>query len=746
MPLPARFPVASPYGSRPEEDVMHRTPLVPRRAGTTAPSARAAFITLLIAVVVVAGARLVLAAAGMQVMGMAEYSTLIPVVAAALLPLRQTLIVGLANLVVAILAYGILLPSMSHASRITVITALVASILVSLAVCRARIAAERSLKGLMVARERLTLLSEASTRVGGTLDVARTGEELAEVAVRRFADQAAVDLFDPVLKGEEPAPGPRAGPVTLRRVARRSVPTALAAAAPPDSSTVTYRSGSMPALSLLRGVPMHRQFTDAADGEECWPADPNGTGTQAPHSALAVPLRARGVTLGAALFTRSRHRDPFDADDVLLAQEIAARAAVCVDNARRYTHERATSVALQRSLLPQAIPPQPAVQAVARYLPADIEAGVGGDWYDVIPLSGARVALVVGDVVGHGIRASAAMGRLRAAVRTLADIDLPPDELLTHLDDIVIRLQSETAPTPAGSGEDAVTDADVGEFVATCLYMVYDPISRRCTAARAGHPPPAVVRPGEGARFLDLPASPPLGVGGLPFETAEILLPEGSLLALYTDGLVESPRHCLDERLDRLLDVLSESKPTLQDACDHVLDLLVDDRTRDDIALVVARTRALGDGHTVAWELLDDLSEVARARDLATLQLARWGLPEAAFLTELVVSELVTNAIRYGGSPVQLRLIRHDTLICEVSDGSHTAPHLSRARTFDEGGRGLFIVAQLAERWGTRQQSDGKTIWAELALPPADVPAPAPREMGRAGASKKIEEPAERCC
>ncbi|MET8292231.1 SpoIIE family protein phosphatase [Streptomyces sp. NPDC005132] len=728
MPLPARFPVASPYGSRPEEDdVMHRTPLVPRRTGTAAPSLRAAFITLLIAVVVVAGARLVLAAAGMQVMGMAEYSTLIPVVAAALLPLRQTLIVGLANLVVAILAYGILLPSMSHASRITVITALVASILVSLAVCRARIAAERSLKGLMVARERLTLLSEASTRVGGTLDVARTAEELAEVAVRRFADQAAVDLFDPVLKGEEPARGPHAGPVTLRRAARRSVPAALAAAAPPDSSTVTYRRGSMPALSLLRGVPMHGQFTDAADGEECWPADPNGTGTQAPHSTLAVPLRARGVTLGAALFTRSRHRDPFDADDVLLAQEIAARAAVCVDNARRYTHERATSVALQRSLLPQAVPPQPAVQAVARYLPADIEAGVGGDWYDVIPLSGARVALVVGDVVGHGIRASAAMGRLRTAVRTLADIDLPPDELLTHLDDIVIRLQSETAPTPAGSGEDAVADADVGEFVATCLYMVYDPISRRCTAARAGHPPPAVVRPGEGARFLDLPAGPPLGVGGLPFETAEIQLPEGSLLALYTDGLVESPRHGLDERLERLLEVLSESKPTLQEACDHVLDLLVDDRTRDDrtrddIALVVARTRALDDGHTIAWELLEDLSEVARARDLASLQVARWGLPEAAFLAELVVSELVTNAIRYGGSPVQLRLIRHDTLICEVSDGSNTAPHLRRARTFDEGGRGLFIVAQLAERWGTRQQSDGKTIWAELALPPATGP------------------------
>ncbi|MGQ5653876.1 SpoIIE family protein phosphatase, partial [Streptomyces sp. EKR5.2] len=240
------------------------------------------------------------------------------------------------------------------------------------------------------------------------------------------------------------------------------------------------------------------------------------------------------------------------------------------------------------------------------------------------------------------------------------------------------------------------------------------------------HPPPAVVHPGACARFLDVPAGPPLGVGGLPFETAEMHLPEGSLLALYTDGLVEAPRYCLDERLERLLEALSEPKPTLQDTCDHVLDRLVVDRTRDDIALVIARTQALDDRHTVAWELLDNLAEVARARDLASLQLAHWGLPEAAFLAELVVSELVTNAIRYGGSPVQLRLIRHDTLICEVSDGAHTAPHLRRARTFDEGGRGLFIVAQLAERWGTRQQSDGKTIWAELALPPATVPTPAP--------------------
>jgi anti-sigma regulatory factor (Ser/Thr protein kinase) len=358
------------------------------------------------------------------------------------------------------------------------------------------------------------------------------------------------------------------------------------------------------------------------------------------------------------------------------------------------------------------VPEQPAVEAATRYLPAGLRAGVGGDWYDVIPLSGARVALVVGDVVGHGVHASATMGRLRAAVRTLADVDLPPDELLTHLDDIVTRFRAETGEPVAGS-----PDAPAGEIVATCLYMVYDPVSRRCVAARAGHPPPAVVRPGSDVEYLDVPAGPPLGVGGLPFETVELRLPEGTLLALYTDGLIESPGHSLDEGLEHLQKALSEPIPSLEGLCDHVLDTQVDERSRDDVALVIARTRELDASHAAAREFAKDLAEVGRARDFASSRLAGWGLEELDFTAELVISELVTNAIRYGTGPVQLRLIRQDTLICEVSDGSNTAPHLRRARMFDEGGRGLFIVAQLAERWGTRQRPDGKTIWAELALP-----------------------------
>ncbi|MGW9031364.1 ATP-binding SpoIIE family protein phosphatase [Streptomyces sp. NPDC055722] len=669
------------------------------------------FAFLLLSVALFSGVQLALAVAHIHVMGLPEYSVLIPVVASALLSLRQTMIVGLFNLAAVIAIYGTLRQDIGSASQFVVITALAVALGISLAVCRVRITGERRLKHLMIARERLNLLSEASSRIGSTLNVARTAEELAEVAVHRFADHVTVDIFDWVLQGEEPTLEPHRGEITLRRIARQSDLVVLRGAVQLGRA-VTYRQGSAPALCLMTGEATRVQITDTGDAAH-WSADAIGADANAAHSALLVPLRARGMTLGAALFTRSQHRNPFDADDVLLAQEIAARAAVCVDNAHRYTREHNTSLALQQSLLPQVAPKQPAVEATTRYIPADSRAGVGGDWYDVIPLSGARVALVVGDVVGHGLHASATMGRLRTAVRTLADIDLPPDELLTHLNDLIIRAGTDMDHA-RGIGRDA--GADLSELVATCLYMIYDPVTRHCTAARAGHPPPALVRPGSQAEYIDIPAGPPLGVGGLPFETAELQLPEGSLLALYTDGLIESPNQGLDEGLERLRKALSEPKPSLEDTCDHILATLVDDRSRDDVALVIARTQELESKHVATWTLSENLAEVARARDLASLRLGGWDLEELAFTTGLIVSELVTNAIRHGGGPVQLRLIRQDTLICEVSDGSNTAPHLRRAQAFDEDGRGLFIVAQLAKRWGTRQGPGGKTIWAELAL------------------------------
>ena len=560
-----------------------------------------------------------------------------------------------------------------------------------------------------LARGRLALLNEASIRIGSTLDLARTAQELADVAIPQLADFVTVDLLPAIEGGDDPRAGSPPSPVMLRRVAYQSVLEDSPEVVVERGTVAAYPDDSTAAKCLTTGRPLIENVTASSMDrvESQTPDRAERMRRYGFHSVLAVPMRARGITLGVATFSRHRRPEPFEQDDLLLGEEITARAAVCIDNARRYTRERRTSLTLQSSLLPQRLPPQAAVDVASRYLPASTQAGVGGDWFDVIPLSGARVALVVGDVVGHGIQASATMGQLRTAVRTLADVDLPPDELLTHLDDLVIHLSAEA--------ESAVgTTGDIG---ATCLYAVYDPVSRRCTLARAGHPVPAVATPDGAVEFPDVPAGPPLGLGGLPFEVTEIELPEGSLLALYTDGLIEDRGRDIDEGLDALREVLARPASSLESTCDTVLQMLLPDRPADDVALLIARTRALDAAHVATWDVPPDPSAVAETRKNTCRQLATWGLDEAAFVTELVVSELVTNAIRYGGAPIQLRLIRDRNLICEVSDASNTAPHLRRARIFDEGGRGLLLVAQLTQGWGTRQTYTGKTIWAEQALP-----------------------------
>ncbi|MET7679786.1 SpoIIE family protein phosphatase [Streptomyces sp. NPDC005423] len=559
-----------------------------------------------------------------------------------------------------------------------------------------------------LARGRLALLNEASIRIGSTLDLARTAQELADVAIPHLADFVTVDLLPAIEGGDDPRAGSPPSPVVLRRVAYQSVLEGCPEVVVRRGTVAAYPDESTAARCLTTGRPLIENVTVPGIDQVARQAPDRAEQMRrfGFHSVLAVPMRARGITLGVATFSRHRRPEPFERDDLLLGEEITARAAVCIDNARRYTRERLTSLTLQSSLLPQRLPPQAAVDVASRYLPASTRAGVGGDWFDVIPLSGTRVALVVGDVVGHGIQASATMGRLRTAVRTLADVDLPPDELLTHLDDMVIRMSAE--------GESAADT--VGDIGATCLYAVYDPVSRRCTLARAGHPGPALVTPDGAVEFPDVPAGPPLGLGGLPFEVAEIELPEGSLLALFTDGLIEARGRDFDEGLDVLRKALARPAQSLESTCDTVLQALLPDHAADDVALLIARTCALDAAHVATWDVPPDPSAVAETRKKATRQLDAWGLDEAAFVTELVVSELVTNAIRYGGAPIQLRLILDRNLICEVSDASNTAPHLRRARTFDEGGRGLLLVAQLTQGWGTRQTYTGKTIWAEQAL------------------------------
>ncbi|MFF8432122.1 SpoIIE family protein phosphatase [Streptomyces sp. NPDC016566] len=550
-----------------------------------------------------------------------------------------------------------------------------------------------------VARERLNMLYDAGVGIGTSLDVARTAQELAELAVPRFADYVTVDLFDAVLNGEEPRPG-----TSLRRAACNGVRDD--APLYPVGERIRFVPTSPQARSLTTGQSVVEPVLREAPG---WLAqDLEHTGkivAHGIHSLITIPLRAGTLVLGVANFYRSEKPQPFDAEDLALAEELVARAAVSIDNARRYTREHSMAVTLQRSLLPRSLPEQGALEIAYRYLPA--QAGVGGDWFDVLPLSGTRVAMVVGDVVGHGLHAAATMGRLRTAVHNFSSLDLPPDELLGLLDELVGRIDQDETPA---DGAAAVTGA-------TCLYAVYDPVSRVCTVARAGHPPPALVHPDGRVEFPDVAAGPPLGLGGLPFETADLELEEGSRLVLYTDGLVEDRDRDIDEGLELLREALGRAPgASPEDTCRAVLDSLPN-RPSDDVALIVASTRVLGAGRVAEWQVPSDPVAVSEVRASVTRQLAEWDLDEMSFTTELILSELVTNAIRYGRGPIGVRLLRDRTLICEVSDRSTTSPHLRYAATTDEGGRGLFLVAQLAERWGTRYTHNGKIIWAEQPLP-----------------------------
>jgi PAS domain-containing protein/anti-sigma regulatory factor (Ser/Thr protein kinase) len=553
------------------------------------------------------------------------------------------------------------------------------------------------------ARRRLKLLYEASVAIGTTLDVRRTAEELVDVTVPGFADFATVDLAEPVLRGEEPAP---ADGVRLRRVAVRGVrddhpffPLGRQIAVQPATLQAAVYGGGQ--ALLVNDLPSSEAW-QRIDRERSRRVLQYGV-----RSLITVPLRARGVLLGMVNFWRSDETERFEEDDLSLAEELVTRSAVCMDNARRYTREHTMAVTLQHSLLPRSLPGQSALDVAYRYLPA--QAGVGGDWFDVIPLPGARVALVVGDVVGHGLRAAATMGRLRTAVHNFSSLDLAPDELLGHLDELVGRIDQEEAE--AG---DEVTIAG-----ATCLYAIYDPVSRRCTLARAGHMLPVVVHPDGSADYPELPAGPPLGLGGLLFERAELELPEGSQLVLYTDGLVEDRERDIDVGLELLRSAVAAPGREPEETCEAVLDAVLPPHPTDDVALLVARTRVLPRDDIADWEVEPDPAAVAKTRAAVAERLESWGLEDLEFTTELILSELITNAIRYGAPPIRVRLIRDDAhLICEVSDSSSTSPHLRYAAATDEGGRGLFLVAQFAERWGTRYTLDGKVIWAEQPLAP----------------------------
>ncbi|MEU3204331.1 SpoIIE family protein phosphatase [Streptomyces cyaneofuscatus] len=573
------------------------------------------------------------------------------------------------------------------------------------------------------ARRLLALVNEAGASIGSTLDVQRTAQELADFAVPRFADFVFVDLLETPLGRDRPdtplsGPGMQVGRPPMRRMGMSSVREGCPEAVVQIGERVEFVPPPHDVHLLFDGDPVLLPMLDP--DSHTWAVEHPARAARIRefglHSLISVPMRARDTVLGLTTFMRSQNPVPFDEDDVAPARELVARAAVCVDNARRYTREHTAALVLQESLLPHTLRGGTALDVASSYLPADAKVGVGGDWFDVIPLSGARVGLVIGDVVGHGISAAATMGRLRTAVQTLADMDLAPDELLARLDDLVMRLSEEE---PTGGKADRGGTTVLG---ATCLYAVYDPASLCCTMARAGHPPPVIVTPQGAVSFPDLPLGPPLGLGGLPFESLDVELPEGSLLGLYTDGLIEGPEKDVEQGRIRLGRAISRDGLPLDELCEAVVKELLPVPQPDDIALLLARTHALSPDRLVSWEVPLDPAAVGATRNKVARQLEAWGLDELTMTTELIVSELVTNAIRYASGPVRLRLLLQSVLTCEVSDASSTTPRLRHARTTDEGGRGLFLVAQLARRWGTRYTHRGKIIWAEQGLPSSSPP------------------------
>ncbi|WP_093783810.1 SpoIIE family protein phosphatase [Actinacidiphila guanduensis] len=567
------------------------------------------------------------------------------------------------------------------------------------------------------ARRNLALLNEAGSRIGTSLDLETTARELLDVAVPHFCDLASVDLYQALLSGAEELVGTTDGSGQVRRVAFASAvsdaPVVMAGDDDVDPSegpvsvgaVHRFRFNSASARALRTAQP---QVLDGDGGHDLG-------GAPLVQSTLVVPMVARDTVLGLVQFSRAKGSEPFTERDRMLAEELAARAAIFLDNARLYRREHERALILQRSLLPPDDPEAAGLDIACRYLPGSMETEVGGDWFDVIELPGHRTALVVGDVMGRGLRAAVAMGELRTALRTLAMLDLEPAEVLTALDEVASGLGAPAAGRARRSK--SPTDADPGEvYLATCVYVVYDAVTRRCSIANAGHLPPVVVEPDEPPLLLEVPRGVPLGVGGEPFEEIEVQLAEGALLALYTDGLVESRSHALDEGLDAFRASLADSARPLEDVCDHVLATLDTAHGEDDIALLMARIEGLPADQVGDWTLAPQPTSVARARELARDQLLAWGLDDLVDTTELLVSELVTNALRHGFGDIRLRLLLERTLVCEVWDSALLQPRRRRARDTDEGGRGLQLVAMLSQSWGSRRTHRGKTVWFELAL------------------------------
>ncbi|MFE2374077.1 SpoIIE family protein phosphatase [Streptomyces sp. NPDC059398] len=551
-------------------------------------------------------------------------------------------------------------------------------------------------------RERLEFLNEASGRIGSSLDLERTIREVTSAAVPRFTDFAGTHLRAAVLAGEGFPDGPPDVTTVWHRVWVEhndetgrwddTVPVGEAIAFPEHTPFFQCMVTGEPVLVRYVDEELSNRISGEFEKRDLRPLITH-------RSLLIVPLKARDVVLGFMVLMRRPGREPFDDMDRTTGAELAARAGLVLDNARMYTYQENVAETLQDSMLPKVEPRMAGCDIATRYLPGARLGRVGGDWFDSVKLPGSRTALVVGDVMGHGLNSAAMMGQLRTAVLTMATMEMPPAQLLRNLDDLAQRL-----------GE---------QYLATCLYAVYDPISSELQIANAGHIPPVLVRAADGrAELLSLPTGAPIGVGGVAFETATVRVGPGDRLILCTDGLVEVRGQDIGAGLAALCASAAHPAASMDDACDTIIRALNPDGGRkDDVALLMARVNGIPADDVAQWRLALDPREVARARRLVRGQLLDWGLPDAVEPAGLMVSELVTNAVRHGRvREIGLRLVRTAALLCEVSDDEPAPAVLLGPSGDDESGRGLLVVSSLAREWGTSSTAHGKTVWFEQAL------------------------------
>ncbi|MEU2544136.1 SpoIIE family protein phosphatase [Streptomyces roseolus] len=524
----------------------------------------------------------------------------------------------------------------------------------------------------VLAEQRLALLYEARERIGRTLDVERTARELVEVTTPGFAGSVVVALTDAVLRGKPPELR-RPGETPLLRC------TAVGGSGRADGDAPLPEPGAV----LLPGLFGER----LPDGPELrrWDGEVR----------LVAPLAVRGQLLGAVAFGRPPGADPYTEDDLAVVEGVTAHTATCLENALRFTREHIVMTALQSWPLRPDGETRHAVELAQRHRPGGTGAG---SWFDVIALPGARVALVVGQVERPGLSSVATMGRLRTAVYSLTTLDLAPHELLARLHAVTLRLAREQGH---GNGHGA------DEPAASCTIAVHDPLTGRLDLARAGTSLCVAVRP-DGSLDADLvDEGPLLGEDGPPFACSSHLLPEGTTLCLAS-----AARAGGGPSQARVAQALAAPDRGPHPMADDLAALLAPERV-----LLVARTLRLPASDVAEWELPGELSAVAPTRHAAEERVREWGLGVDPLTVELVVSELVTNAVRHGAPPYALRLLRGESaLTVEVRDGAATAPNLRHAKAGDEGGRGLHICAMLADAWGVRYEEDGKTVWAEIAL------------------------------